>query len=212
MFKMIQNMFLEVLPDLLPIIIIITVITCSLRITYLIKYKDKFIFHKELFNLIFILYIMCLFEVVTFQDINFGTSNFIPFKEIFRYDIGSRLFVKNIIGNVLLFLPYGYFVSYYLKNKKILPTTFLTLLISITIEIVQLNIGRTFDIDDIILNTIGGILGYGIYIIMDKIKDILPKVFKNDTFINIVVIILIIMIIMYSFNLNIINQFNFIVR
>jgi len=212
MLKMIQNMFLEVIPDLLPIIIIITVITCSLRITYLIKYKDKFIFHKELFNLIFIIYIMCLFEVVTFQDINFGTSNFIPFKEIFRYDIGSRLFVRNIIGNVLLFLPYGYFISYYLKNKKILPTTLLTLLVSITIEIVQLNIGRTFDIDDIILNTIGGILGYGIYIVIDRIKELLPKVFQNDTFINVVVIILIIVIIMYSFNLNIINQFNYIVR
>ena len=118
MLKMIQNMFVEVMPDLLPVIIIITVIACTLRISYLIKYKKKFILHKEIFNLIFILYIMCLFEVVTFQDVNFGTSNFIPFKEIFRYNIGSRLFVKNIIGNVLLFLPYGYFISFYLKNKK----------------------------------------------------------------------------------------------
>lgn len=212
MFKMIQNMFIEVIPDLLPVIIIITVIACSLRISYLIKYKKKFIFHKEFFNLIFILYIMCLFEVVTFQDVNFGTSNFIPFKEIFRYNIGSRLFVKNIIGNVLLFLPYGYFISYYLKNKKMLPSLVLTLAVSITIEVVQLNIGRTFDIDDIILNAVGGILGSGIYILIDRIKNMLPKVFQNDTFINIVVIILIIIIIMYSFNLNILNQFEFIVR
>lgn len=212
MFKMIQNMFIEVIPDLLPVIIIITVIACSLRISYLIKYKKKFIFHKEFFNLIFILYIMCLFEVVTFQDVNFGTSNFIPFKEILRYNIGSRLFVKNIIGNVLLFLPYGYFISYYLKNKKMLPSVVLTLAVSITIEVVQLNIGRTFDIDDIILNTVGGILGSGIYILIDRIKNMLPKVFQNDTFINIVVIILIIIIIMYSFNLNILNQFEFIVR
>lgn len=212
MFRMIQNMFIEVIPDLLPVIIIITVIACSLRISYLIKYKKKFIFHKEFFNLIFILYIMCLFEVVTFQDVNFGTSNFIPFKEILRYNIGSRLFVKNIIGNVLLFLPYGYFISYYLKNKKMLPSVVLTLAVSITIEVVQLNIGRTFDIDDIILNTVGGILGSGIYILIDRIKNMLPKVFQNDTFINIVVIILIIIIIMYSFNLNILNQFEFIVR
>jgi len=212
MFKMMHNMFLEVIPDLIPIITIITVIACTLRITYLIKNKSKFIFHKELFSLIFILYIMCLFEVVTFQDINFGTSNLIPFKEIFRYDIGSRLFFKNIIGNVLLFLPYGYFISYYLKNKKLLTTTILTAIVSTTIEIVQLNIGRTFDIDDIILNTIGGILGFVIYIFIEKIKIILPKLFQNDTFINIVVIVLIIIIIMYSFNLNILNQFEFIVR
>jgi len=212
MLKIIQNLFLEVLKDLLPIIIIITVISCSLRISYIIKTKEKFIFHKELFSLIFIIYIVCLFEVVTFQDVNFGTSNFIPFKEIFRYDIGSRLFVRNIIGNILLFLPYGYFISYYLKNNKMLLTIFLTTIISITIEIVQLNIGRTFDIDDIILNTIGGILGASIYILIEKIKSILPKVFQNDTFINIIVIILIIIIIMYSFNLNILNQFQFVVR
>jgi glycopeptide antibiotics resistance protein len=209
---MIQNMFLEVIPDLLPVIIIITVIACSLRISYLIKYKHKFVLHKEIFNLIFILYIMCLFEVVTFQDINFGTSNFIPFKEIFRYNIGSRLFVKNIIGNVLLFLPYGYFVSYYLKNKKILPTTLLTIMVSTTIEIVQLKIGRTFDIDDIILNTTGGIIGCSIYILIEKIKSLLPAFFQNDTVINALVIILIITIIMYSFNLNIFNQIEFIVR
>lgn len=212
MFKMIQNMFLEVIPDLLPVIIIIAVIACTLRISYLIKYKKKFTLYKEIFNLIFILYIMCLFEVVTFQDVNFGTSNFIPFKEIFRYNIGSRLFVKNIVGNILLFLPYGFFTSYYLKNKKVLPAACLTIAVSVTIEIVQLKIGRTFDIDDIILNTIGGILGCGIYILMEQVKNVLPQVFRNDTFINVVVIILIIIVIFYSFNLNIFNQFDFIVR
>lgn len=88
----------------------------------------------------------------------------------------------------------------------------LTLVVSTTIEIVQLNIGRTFDVDDIILNTIGGIIGSGIYIITDSIKERLPKIFKNDTIINILVIILIIAIIMFSFNLNILNQFSKIVR
>ena len=51
MLKMIQNMFVEVMPDLLPVIIIITVIACTLRISYLIKYNKKFILHKEIFNL-----------------------------------------------------------------------------------------------------------------------------------------------------------------
>lgn len=212
MIKMLQNMVLEVLPDLLPVIIIITVIACSLRISYLIKYKKEFVFYKELFTLVFILYIMCLFEVVTFQDINFGTSNFIPFKEIFRYDIGSRLFVKNIIGNVLLFVPYGYFISYYLKNKKVMPAVCLTILLSTTVELVQLKIGRTFDIDDIILNTIGGLLGSYIYILLDNIKDRLPNIIRNDAVINTIIIIVILLIIIYSFNLNIFNWFNIIMR
>ena len=114
----IRNMITGVLPDVWPVIIIITVISCSLRIGYLIKNKADFCFYKELFTLVFILYVMCLFEVVTLQDNNYGLSNFIPFKEIFRYQIGSRLFIKNIVGNILLFLPYGYFASYYLNNNK----------------------------------------------------------------------------------------------
>ena len=90
----IRNMITGVLPDVWPVIIIITVISCSLRIGYLIKNKADFCFYKELFTLVFILYVMCLFEVVTLQDNNYGLSNFIPFKEIFRYQIGSRLLSK----------------------------------------------------------------------------------------------------------------------
>jgi glycopeptide antibiotics resistance protein len=199
---------MSVLPDLLPVIIIITVISCSLRLTYLIKNHKKIILYKELYSLIFILYILCLFEVVTFQDVNYGTSNFIPFKEIFRYDFGTRLFVKNIVGNILLFLPFGYFVSEFLKNTKVWLTMAITILVSTTIEFVQLYIGRTFDIDDIILNTVGGILGYLLYSILRKLVSTLPDVIKNDNVINFLVVVLILVIIIYSFNLNIIGWFS----
>lgn len=208
MVDMVHNMILSVLPDVLPVIIIITVIACSLRIAYIIKFKKKFVLYKELYSLIFILYILCLFEVVTFQDVNYGTSNFIPFKEIFRYDFGSRLFVKNIVGNMLLFLPYGYFVSNYLKSKKMWITIFLTVLVSVTIEVVQFYIGRTFDIDDIILNTVGGILGYFLYVGCSRIVDKLPSELKNDGVINFITIVILLIIIIYSFNLNILNWFN----
>ena len=193
----IKNMITDVFPDVLPIIIIITVIACSLRIAYLIKNNQKFCFYKELFMLLFILYVMCLFEVVTLQDSNYGLSNFIPLKEIFRYEIGSSLFIRNIIGNILLFLPYGYFASDYLKSKNVWSIAFLTLLISLTIEIVQLQIGRTFDIDDCLLNTCGGILGFYLYTIIEKIKSGLPNIFKTDGFINFIVILILIIIIMY---------------
>ena len=92
-----RGMITSYFPDVWPVIIIITVICCSLRISYLILHKEKFCFYKELFMLFFILYVMCLFEVVTIQDDNYGLSNFIPFREIFRYQVGSRLFIKNII-------------------------------------------------------------------------------------------------------------------
>lgn len=201
----IKSMITDYFNDVWPIIIIITVITCSLRIAYLIKNKQKFCFYKELFMLIFILYVMCLFEVVTIQDNNYGLSNYIPFKEIFRYEFGSRLFIKNIIGNVLLFLPYGYFAADYLNSKKIITVSFLTLIVSITIEFVQLNIGRTFDIDDVLLNTLGGMLGYLLYRIIEKIKVKLPKIFKTDGFINLFVIVILLLGIIYLFDWSIIR-------
>lgn len=208
MITTIRNMITGVFPDIWPMIIIITVIACSLRIAYLIKNNQKFCFYKELSMLLFILYIMCLFEVVTLQDSNYGLSNWIPFKEIFRYQVGSRLFIRNIIGNILLFLPYGYFASDYLKSKKMWSICFLTLLISVTIEMVQLNIGRTFDIDDVILNTCGGILGYLLYRVIEKLKTKLPNFFKTDGFINLVVIIILILIIIYLFDWHVVEWFN----
>ena len=41
-----------------------------------------------------------------------------------------------------------------------------------------------YDIDDIILNLIGGMLGYGIYFVLQKIKEHLPKVLRKDWFLN----------------------------
>ena len=133
---MIKNVFLEVMPDIWPMIIIITVIATTLRIAYILTRHKKFQLHKEIIYLIFIIYILCLFHVVTFQDINYGVSNFVPFKEIFRYSFGSAKFMKNIMGNIMLFVPYGFLASYLLRNKKFSVITILTVIVSLTIETV----------------------------------------------------------------------------
>lgn len=199
---MIRNVFMDVIPDIWPMLIIILVIICSLRITYLISRHKRFQLHKELIALIFIVYILCLFHVVTFQDNNYGKSNFIPFKEIFRYNIGTTKFIKNVMGNIVLFIPYGFLSSYYLNNKKFSVITVLTLIVTITIETVQYYIGRVFDIDDIILNLFGSIIGFLIFVGIDAIRNKV-KIFRNDTVLDILIILLLAMIIVYSFNINI---------
>lgn len=199
---MLKNVFMEVLPDIWPMLIIILVIIISLRIVYFCTGKRKFQLHKEVIYLISIIYILCLFHVVTFQDANFGASNFIPFKEIFRYSIGSPKFMKNVFGNIMLFIPYGFLASYLLNNKKISIIAVLTIIASTTIEIVQYYIGRVFDIDDIILNLIGGIIGALIFVGLDAIRNKV-KLFRNDTILDILIILLLAAIIIYSFNINI---------
>ena len=196
MVEVIKQTFMEVLPDVWPMLIIITVIISSLRITYLITKHKKFLLHKE------IIYLLYLFHVVTFQDINYGTSNFIPFKEIFRYDIGSHKFFRNVMGNIMLFIPFGFLSSYLLKNRKLGVVTILTIMASLTIEVVQYYIGRVFDIDDIILNLVGGIVGFLIYVGLDAIKNKI-KLFKNDTILDILIIIILVLVMLYSFNINV---------
>ena len=138
------------------------------------------------------MYVIALFEVVTFQDVSWSSSNFIPFNEMLRYDFGTKLFFKNVVGNMLMFIPFGFFTSYFLKLKKVYSVFLLTLLTSITIETTQLLIGRVFDIDDIILNVIGGLIGYLIFKIIYKIKFL-----KKEFIYNIIMIVVLIAIILY---------------
>ena len=178
---MIKETFLEIIKDIWPMLVIITVIITSLRIAYLIKTGKKLSLYKDLLYLVFIIYILCLFHVVTFQDVNFGKSNFIPFKEMFRYELFSPKFIRNVMGNVLLFIPFGFFISYILKSRRLWYPVTLTLVVSTTIEIVQYYIG------------------------LDAISDRLPKALKRDGFLNFIVIILIIIVLIYVFNINILS-------
>lgn len=193
MFARLSNTIQGVVDFAWPMVLISIVILVSFRVCYLIKNKEKLVLYKELLGLSFVIYILCLFQVVTFQDnVSWATNNFIPFKEMFRYDIGSRLFVKNVLGNALMFLPYGFFISYYLKNKKPWLTLILTVVASFSIELVQMVIGRVFDIDDILLNLLGGYLGYVVYYWMGRFYEKLPKVFKSELSLNIVAAIILI--------------------
>lgn len=176
-----------------PMLLISIVILVSLRIAYLIRNKQHLILYQELVMLSFIIYILCLFQIVTFQDdVVWNNNNFIPFKEILRYKIGSRLFFRNIIGNLLLFMPFGFFTSHYLKVKKSYSIILLTLIASVSIETVQMAIGRIFDIDDIILNISGGICGYLIYKILNSIGNKLPKFMRTEVFLNAISILILI--------------------
>lgn len=198
---LIRQSILEILDEVWPTILICSVIAISMRITYIIKTKKEFIFYKELMSFAFLIYVLCLFYVVTFQDVGWSSSNFIPFKEMFRYNLGSRLFIKNVLGNIIMFAPYGFFVSYYLDLKKPNASIFLVLLLSISIETTQLVIGRVFDIDDIILNVLGGFIGFYFYHSLDAIRNHMPQFLRKSFVYNIIITILVIVFIMYMLNM-----------
>ncbi len=187
-----RDIILDILEITWPVLFICSVIASIMRTYDLIVNKKKFVFYKDALFLMFIIYCICLFEVVTFQDVTWSTSNVTLFKEIFRYELGSNMFLRNVIGNIVLFIPLGFFLSYFLRMKKFIVLFLMVLLISLSIETTQLIIGRVFDIDDLLLNLIGGIIGYYIYRMFDKIN-----IFKNKKVCNIAIIILILIFGLY---------------
>ena len=113
---------------------------------------------------------------------NAGVSeiNIIPFRTIIEYakvlcqgTDKFRIIVICFIGNVVVFMPLGFLPA--LLFEKV---TWKTSLIigggaSLLVEIMQYFVGRSSDIDDIILNTLGALCGYMLFIVL---KISLPKV------------------------------------
>ena len=97
---MIWNVANKTINSSIPMLIIFLVIIIATRITYLVVQHKKFVLNKEFANLVFIIYILLLFQLVTSTDINYHSGiNYIPFTEIFRYKVGSSLFFLN--ANIL---------------------------------------------------------------------------------------------------------------
>ena len=141
-------------------IIILSIISyLFFRVLSRIKYKKKINLKKEFVLILFIAYLLILFSIVTYPTNEHGLNNYNLFNEILRYKIGSSLFIQNIIGNILLFIPFGMFLNYYFKIK-IFSLIIITILYSLSIECTQILISRVFDIDDIILNLVGSIIGF----------------------------------------------------
>ncbi len=197
---MLINNIRMVIEDTWPMIAIASTIIVSIRLVWLYRHKKVIVYHHELLSLLFLWYILILFQVVTFQDVSWSTSNFTPFKEIFRYEIGDRLFYKNVVGNFMMFVPFGFFVSYYLKFKKIYEILLMSLIASTTIEYIQLVIGRVFDVDDIILNLGGALIGYIVYRVIYRVVKAIYNPLKKQAFFNIIKVILIICTISIGFN------------
>ena len=186
----------------LPTLVIVLTIVIILRVTRILKSdKSKFVLHEEIFNLLFLAYLVMLFQLVTSQDLPGGGTNLMPFREIMRYPVGSNSFYKQVVGNIALFIPLGYFATSYANIKGLGTITLVSLLSSLTIESVQHYIGRSFDIDDIILNVIGGVCGYVIFLITKKLLRKYPDALKNNLLLNLLGIITIMVLVVIILNL-----------
>ncbi len=131
--------------------------------------------YKKILLFLFFAYLLALIYVTLFAW-NYGASlgpvgpggrnyNLIPFRSIYRIAVYSPTIVdpiKILIGNIVLFIPFGFLAPIAVRflRKSIIVTTILGLLISVAIETSQfLFTYRVANIDDVILNTFGTLIG-----------------------------------------------------
>ena len=125
------------------------------------------------------------FNFKLFSKEHFEMPNIIPFRTIFSYlerlnnsTINANIVVTNLLGNLVMFVPMGMSLPVLFNEKfnKLWKTIVFIIVLVIIIEITQfITFTGSADIDDLILNTIGAIIGYEII----RIKP-LRKILKLD--------------------------------
>lgn len=139
---------------------------------YVEKLEDKNKIKKFSLSIIFVYYIILLFNMVIFARYNtINSFNLIPFKSIIEIFNNGNIYsiIINIFGNLLIFMPLEYFIIELFEINKFLLNFISSFLIILIIEIIQyiFKVG-VLDIDDLILCTLGMML---FYIIYNKTKE-----------------------------------------
>ncbi|WP_316568975.1 VanZ family protein [Neobacillus sp. YIM B06451] len=132
----------------------------------------------------FSFYTIVLFYLLFFSAYRTGVKgiidyNLIPFHTIQRYfsswnGLGPSLLTDEFFGNILAFLPFGFFIPFLFGKlatwAKIVACSFL---LSLSVEIAQFafRVGA-FDVDDLFLNTLGGMIGFGVYALLRRVVPI----------------------------------------
>ncbi|MGL5439427.1 MAG: VanZ family protein [Filifactoraceae bacterium] len=164
---------------------------------------------KNIFKIYFLGYVFLLLKYTMF-DGNFGREiglieNFGNLKNAFKEYINSRtnfkllqtiesytkafvngrlslrLYIINIFGNIVAFVPFALFLPILYKRSKTFWFFFMqVLIIGVLIETIQiLLMTGSFDIDDILLNVIGALIAYKIFH-TKTIYNILSRITKKN--------------------------------
>lgn len=183
------NQFIQVIP----ITLLVGILYIIFRFLKLKKNNSDINYKREILYLIFICYIVGLFNLVlvpiNFWNIiwynifyNFNENpfagifdfsyNFIP--TIYKIIIGEYTLDSwgkaMIVGNFLMFIPMGILLSLCLENVNKKNIFKYAVLIPLAIEVLQLVVGRSFDIDDLVMNFFGIVIGYYLVKLIKKLK------------------------------------------
>ncbi len=124
----------------------------------------------------FIIYFLIFSDWYGRSETGIYRYNLIPFKEIRRFweyrdQLGMAAMFTNLFGNILIFIPFGFFMPMASRIRSFSATLLCSFGLSLCVEIFQLltRVG-SFDVDDLILNTLGGVLGYLIFTAVSALR------------------------------------------
>ena len=144
-----------------------TLIPCIVYICF--KKKKSYIF----FSILYVLYIWQIYDLTgigSLSDILYSLSSN---SEIIKANINLTPLTNITLGfilNIIMFIPLGFLLPFlWKKYQKLTPTLLFGFLFSLFIELSQLITLRATDIDDLIANTLGALIGYLIWKIYMKI-------------------------------------------
>lgn len=149
---------------------------CLIVILLLILQKTAFHdFRKTFLYILFSMYMIAVFRVTGIPDslhMHFDPRlQLIPF-----FEVKEDLF--NCFLNVFLFVPFGFFLPALWKQFFTFRNTVLTAFaFTAVIEISQIFCHRLTDVNDLIFNTLGALIGFGI---LKLVTHFSPKLFQNE--------------------------------
>lgn len=161
----------------LPIAVIIAAVYGIIRFR-----KDKSTpFLRKVFSCLFVCYMVGLVELVLVLDV----LRVFWYWIIYHMDCGVELrffdmtfnlipdfwhhINSEVIGNLLMFIPFGILYSLAKKNPSIKNTILTGFICTLSIEVLQPVFGRAFDINDVILNTVGVVAGTVVFFCVHKL-------------------------------------------
>lgn len=135
-------------------------------------------------KILFVLYIVFIIYFLIFSDWYGRTGemqeyryNLVLFREIRRFwnyrdQVGLFAMFTNLFGNVIIFMPFGFFMPMASKYRSCFSAVFYSFGLSLCVETFQLltRVG-SFDVDDLLLNTVGGLVGYVIFAVCAVIRS-----------------------------------------
>lgn len=135
---------------------------------------------KEYFIVgLLVAYLILLVKLIVFKYpssmvFDVADGNYVPFKTIVPYLRGQPTWIVaiyNIGGNLVSFIPLGFFVPVFCRRPPMLKQVLIfAFLLSLALEVMQALLrAGVFDIDDIILNVLGAVVGYGVFVSIESI-------------------------------------------